>query len=93
MESFFPNLEAARGAMILLFMSTGGSLAGCRDNTLLDEINAASDFAVLQQLFNDNFGYEISPSDSPPNAYFPYDNVLIFQKKHGPQKAICFWNP
>lgn len=77
----FPNLEAARGAMIVLFMSTGGSLAGCRDYRIMDEIMDAKSSEELVKIFEENFAFTASCSDG-------YDNVLIYQKKHDPEKLL-----
>lgn len=90
--SIFPNLEAARGAMILLFMSTGGSMAGCRDFRMLDEIMAAKSYEELKRIFDENFTYDLGHAETEDmQPVYAYDNVFIYKKKHGPQKPVRYF--
>ncbi len=89
LDRFFPNVEAARGALLVLYMSTGGSTPGNRDLTVYNEILAAGSFQELTRIFETHFAYEggtYKPGER--YSYYAYGNVYIYRKKYGPEKLI-----
>lgn len=78
-EKYFPNLEAARGAFLLLDGSTGGYVPGNRDTRVQDAVLAATSFEDLKWIFEEYFAWDLG---NYPGPLYSYDNAHIYRKDH-----------